>query len=79
MPYFIYKITSDEASGAKQLDMLREHDNFKSAKQEVRAMRQARESGDDAIYKVIFAADPPEAERRLLEHREQPIIKEWEK
>lgn len=79
MPYFIYKITSDEASGAKHLDMLREHDNFKSARQEVRAMRQTQESGDNAVYKVIFAADQAEAERRLLEHREQPIIKEWEK
>lgn len=79
MPYFIYKITSDESSGAKKLDMLREHDNFKIAKQEVRAMRQSTEGGDNTTYKVIFAADPGEAERRLLEHREQPVIKEWEK
>lgn len=79
MPYFIYKITSDESLGTKKLDMLREHDNFKPAKQEVRAMRQSSQEGENVIYKVVFAADAVEAEHRLLEHREQPIVKEWEK
>ena len=79
MPYFIYKITPDASSGGKKLDVLGEHDNFKSAKQEVRALRQSQESGAETSYRVIFAADQSEAERRLLEHREQPIVKEWEK
>lgn len=79
MPYFIYKITSDESSAAKQLDLLQEHENFKIAKQEVRALREAATGGAGTVYKVIFAADSSEAEHRLREHREQPVVREWEK
>jgi hypothetical protein len=79
MPYYIYRITAGEGSSAKQLEFTSEHVNFKTAKQEVRTLRVTQPEEEDAIYKVIFAGSQPEAEQRLLEHREQPIAKEWEK
>jgi hypothetical protein len=79
MPYYIYKITTDEGSSAKQLDLVSEYDNFKTAKQEVRSMRASNLTDGNIVYKVIFAGNQPEAEQRLLAHREQPIVKEWEK
>jgi hypothetical protein len=79
MPYYIYKVTSGAGPSAKQLEFVSEHDNFKTAKQEVRSMRASRQANDDAVYKVMFAENQPEAEQKLLEHREQPVVKEWEK
>lgn len=80
MPYYIYSITTGEGSSAKQLEFNSEHEKFKTAKQEVRNMRASHQADDDdVVYKVIFAENQPEAEQRLLEHREQPIAKEWEK
>jgi hypothetical protein len=79
MPYYIYKITSGEGPSARQLEFVSEHDTFKTAKQEVRSMRASLQANDDVIYKVMFAENQPEAEQKLLEHREQPVVKEWEK
>lgn len=79
MPYYIYKITAGAGRSAKQLEFMSEHGNFKTAKQEVRNMRATHQADDDITYKIIFAGNQPEAEQRLLEHREQPIAKEWEK
>ena len=79
MPYYIYRIAAGEETAGKQLEYTSEHDNFKTAKQEVRSLRAAQQADDNVTYKVIFADNQPEAEQRLLEHREQPIVKEWEK
>ena len=79
MPYYIYRITIKKDTSAKQLEFASEHGNFKTAKQEVRDLRASHQTDDDVIYKVIFAENQPEAEQQLLEHREQPIAKEWEK
>lgn len=79
MPYYIYRISAGEGTAAKQLKYTSEHDNFKTAKQEVRSLRETHQADDNVTYKVIFAENQPEAEQRLLEHREQPIVKEWEK
>lgn len=79
MPYYIYKITTGAESPAKQLEFISEHDNFKIAKQEVRSIRASHQADDDVNYRVMFADSRPEAEQRLLEHREQPIAREWEK
>jgi len=78
MPYYIYRILSATDSSSKKLEPVSEYENFKTAKQEVRGLRAASRD-DDVVYKIIFAGNRPEAEQRLLEHREQPIVKEWEK
>jgi hypothetical protein len=59
--------------------MISEYENFKQAKQEVKAMRIAQQEDAGYRYKIIFADNQQEAEQRLLEHREQPIVREWEK
>lgn len=79
MPYYIYKIITDNESSAKQLELASEYENFKAAKREVRNMRASQLADDDIVYKMIFAENQPEAEQRLLTPREQPILKEWEK
>jgi hypothetical protein len=79
MPYYIYKITPGPTDLLKTLEKLEQHDSFKEAKQRARSMRAEMVEGDTHIYKVMFADSELEAEEKLMEKREQPILREWEK
>ena len=79
MPYFIYKIRSGEKPAPGKPELISEYENYKQAKQEVKAMRIAQPEDTGYRYRFIFADNQQEAEQRLLEHREQPIVREWEK
>jgi hypothetical protein len=78
MPYYIYKITPGKTATASALDFIGEHDSYREAKNEVKALRTAQPKDVDLVYKIIFAGNQPEAEQLLQEHREKPILKEWE-
>ena len=78
MPYYIYKIIPGETATARTLEFTGEHDSYREAKNEVKALRTAQPKNVDLVYKIIFAGNQPEAEQLLLEHREKPILKEWE-
>ena len=79
MPYYIYRITPGDTPTARKLDLVREHDSFRDAKQEVRSLRAGQSPDAKDSYKIIFAGSQGEAEQRLLEVREEPVGKEWEK
>ena len=79
MPYYIYKITEGPTDLLKTLEKIEQHDSFKDAKQRARSLRAAMNENDQYTVKVMFAASELEAEEQLLEKREQPILREWEK
>lgn len=79
MPYFIYKITPGLTPMAKNLELLTQFEKFNDAKNHARTLRAALGSETDVTIKVIFTATALEAEEKLLEHREAPILREWEK
>ncbi len=79
MPYYIYKITPGPTDLTKSLEKLEQHEAFKDAKLRAREMRAAMDSGDNHIIKVMFAENELDAEEKLMEKREQPILREWEK
>jgi hypothetical protein len=79
MPYYIYKITSGPANLVKKLEKLEEYDSFKEAKNRARGMRAEMDKDDDYNIKVMFANSELEAEENLLQKREAPILREWEK
>ena len=79
MPYFIYKITSGPTNLVKTLEKLEEHATFKEAKQRARSMRAEHSTTDPSEIKVMFANNELEAEENLMEKREAPILREWEK
>jgi hypothetical protein len=79
MPYFIYKINAGPTALIKNLEQIAEHAEYKAAKNEARDLRAAQAADDKATYKVIFANNVLEAEEQLMEHREAPILREWEK
>ncbi len=79
MPYYIYIVTASGAGTKKSVEHISAYENFKLAKTEVRRLRTEKPLREDQFYKIIFAADTAEAEQRLVEFREEPIAKEWEK
>ena len=79
MPYYIYIVTSHDTASTKSVERVREYENFKLAKTEVRRMRSEEQLQENQAYKIIFADDTAQAEQRLTEFREEPVAKEWEK
>ena len=79
MPYFIYKITSGSTGVIRELEFIEKYDEFKQAKKFVREKRIELELDNRTAVKMIFAEDEFEAEQRLREPRNAPILREWEK
>ena len=78
MPYYVYEISPTVAKLVKPMEQLAEFENFKDARNHAREKRQEADSSDNT-FKVIFADNTLDAEEKLAEVREQPIMKEWEK
>ena len=79
MPYYIYKITPGPTQLTRSLENLEHHDTFKAAKHKARELRAETGSSDNHSIKVIFADSELQADEMLMEKREQPILREWEK
>lgn len=78
MPYYVFRITQPTQL-IKNLDLKQTCETYKEAREVARGFRAQQEPGDKATFKLIHAASQLEAEERLLEHREKPILMEWEK
>ena len=78
MPYFVYKISPGISKIVKNLESLENFEKFKDAKNYAKEMR-VSETDPGVVYKVIFAEDVIEAEEKLQEQREEPVVREWEK
>jgi hypothetical protein len=79
MPYYIYIVTVKNQATMKKATLVNEFEKFKAAKSEVRQLRSEKPLDEGQSYKIIFADDQAEAEKKVTEIREQPIAREWEK
>ena len=79
MPYYIYRITAGPTALVKTLEKVDQCDSFKDAKARARSMRAELSEQDTCQIKVMFAENELEAEEQLMEKREAPILREWEK
>ena len=79
MPYYIYILTVKNQATAKSAALVNEFEKFKAAKSEVRQLRSEKPLDEGQSYKIIFADNQAEAEKKVTEIREQPIAREWEK
>lgn len=78
MPYYVFRITQ-ATSVLKNLDYQGSYEAYSDAREQVRSLRMNAVPSDKSSYKLIFAANQLEAEERLHEQREQPVLMEWEK
>jgi len=79
MPYYIYTVTMKDQATMKKAALVNEFEKFKAAKSEVRQLRSEKPLDEGQSYKIIFADNQAEAEKKVTEIREQPIAREWEK
>ena len=79
MPYYIYTVTVKDQATMKKAALVNEFEKFKAAKSEVRQLRTEKPLDEGQSYKIIFADNQAEAEKKVTEIREQPIAREWEK
>ncbi len=79
MPYYIYSIQQGPTALVKTLEKLEEFEKFKEAKNRARELRAGDSPDETRQIKVIFAESELEAEEKLQEKREAPILTEWEK
>lgn len=79
MPYYVFRIEEAELAILKQLDLIKDFESFKEAKNFAREQRAEQAEGDTATIKVMFADNQLAAEEMLMEKREQPIVMEHEK
>jgi len=77
MQYFVYHITS-VSSVVKNLKKVDSFEKYKDARTLARKLR-AEQSDDSVTFQVIFAENEFDAEDKLQEKREAPILEEWEK
>jgi hypothetical protein len=77
--YFIFRISQGPAGLVKKLVKIDQHDSYRDAKSQVRVLRTEQSSDDNSLFKIIFADSELDAEQRLQEKRDAPIVKEWEK
>ena len=79
MPYFVFKITTQKGMTlVKNLELLKEFDNYKEAKTFSRELRLGIED-EQVTIKMNFADNQLLAEEQLYEHRDKPIVMEHEK
>ena len=76
MPYYIYKIIAGPTDLLKTLEKIEQYDAFKDARQRARSLRAGIADNDNYTVKVMFANSELEAEEKLMEKREQPILHE---
>lgn len=79
MPYYVYMIKPGVTNLVKDLEKIDDFDSFKEAKNFVKEKRAGQDNSNPVTYKIIFADNPLQAEERLQEQREAPILREWEK
>lgn len=79
MPYYVYRISPTVANLVKPMEQLAEFEEYKEARNYARDQRSQQNTDDNSMYKVIFADNALDAEEKLAEVREQPILREWEK
>ncbi len=79
MPYYVFHISQGPTELIKKLDLQKDFESYRDARNFARAQRAELGADSGITVKMVFAASALEAEERLLEHREKPILMEWEK
>lgn len=79
MPYYVYLIKPGVTNLVKNLEKVSDFENFKQAKNFVKEKRADQDEDKSLTYKIIFADNALQAEERLSEQRDAPILREWEK
>jgi len=76
MPYFVFKYQNNKFRSVEHIDTF---DVYKDARALLKDLRKNKSPDNPNAYKVVYAEDVLEAEMLILEKRDAPILREWEK
>lgn len=76
MPYFVFKYQNNKFRSVEHIDTF---DVYKDARALLKDLRKNKSPDNPNAYKVVYAEDALEAEMLILEKRDAPILREWEK
>lgn len=76
MPYFVYRIVTDQDTNKKQLSHVETLDNYKEARSLARSIRADGSLAANEEVRMIFAKNQVEAEKLLSAPREERVIGE---
>tara|TARA_B100000902_G_C26723861_1_gene627971 strand:+ start:355 stop:585 length:231 start_codon:yes stop_codon:yes gene_type:complete len=76
MPYFVFKYQNNKFRSVEHIDTF---DVYKDARALLKDLRKKKSPDNPNAYKVVYAEDMLEAEMLILEKRDAPILREWEK
>ena len=71
MPYFVYRVNSP-----KQLEYVDTKNEYRAAKELVRALRSEQQTAEPSAVRMIFAKTRGEAEKLLSAPRDERVIGE---
>lgn len=75
MPYYIFKVQQDKSSA----DLISEWEKFPAASDQAKNYRRTLPVAENCFIKVIYAANPEEGARLILEKRQPSSpVEEWE-
>ncbi len=79
MTYFVYHVDTAAVGPVRKLSLLARYDKYREARGFAREKRLEINADDPKEIKIIFADSALEAEEKLQEFRERPILMEHEK
>ena len=76
MCYFVFKYQDNKFRSVEHIDTF---ESYKEARTLLKKLRKEESPNNPNAYKLVYAEDMLEAEMLILEKRDAPILREWEK
>ncbi|MFL2549166.1 MAG: hypothetical protein ACJ0QX_02910 [Gammaproteobacteria bacterium] len=76
MSYFVFKYQDNKFRSVEHIDTF---ESYKEARTLLKKLRKEESPNNPNAYKLVYAEDMLEAEMLILEKRDAPILREWEK
>ena len=79
MPYFVFHLIKGTNGAVREVDLKDSFPEYKDAKLYARNLRNELKIKDVSNIKIMFADHEDMAEAKLVQNRDAPILREWEK
>jgi|TARA_B110000240_G_C13487769_1_gene448225 hypothetical protein len=79
MPYFVFHLIKGTNGAVREADLKDSFPEYKDAKLYARNLRNELKIKDVSNIKIMFADHEDMAEAKLVQNRDAPILREWEK
>ena len=79
MPYFIFHLEKGTNGVVRDAELLDQFEEYKQAKNFAREKRSELDVKDAGEVKIMFEDNQDLAKQKVMQNRDAPILREWEK